>query len=96
MCRSVSLAGQVLNRAIEGWTDTKPRLGLPNRLSCARSSGIPWSGVLGWKGDMGSLSAAAFGRPRKCAVKFLEQRFIVFIVVPTFAYWIQAVVKPDE
>ena len=54
-----------------------------------------WS-VGAWCGDIVNLSAAAPGGPRKCAVKFVEQRFIVFVLVPAVADWYQALVKPDK
>ena len=38
-----------------------------------------------WRAEVAKLPASAFGGPRKCAVKFLEQRFLVFILVPTLA-----------
>ena len=46
--------------------------------------------------DNESLSAAALGGPRQCAVEFLEQRLLVFVLVPALADWGQALVKPDE
>ena len=46
--------------------------------------------------DNDSLSAAALGGPRQCAVEFLEQRLLVFVLVPALADSGQALVKPDE
>ena len=54
-----------------------------------------WCGVV-WCGYIVNLSAAALGGPRKCAFKFLEQMFIVFVLVPAVADWCQTLVKPDE
>ena len=52
--------------------------------------------VKAWGSDKESLSAAALGWPRKCAVKFLEQRFSVYVLVVQFSDCAQALVKPDE
>ena len=53
-------------------------------------------GAASWCGEVAKLSAAALGGPRKCAVKFLEQRFLVFVLVPALTDWGHALVKPDE
>ena len=53
-------------------------------------------GAVAWYGEIVNLSAAAPGGPRKCAVKLLEQGFLVFVHVPALADWGHALVKPDE
>ena len=53
-------------------------------------------GPVAWYGEIVNLSAAAPGGPRKCAVKFLEQGFRVFVLVPALADWGHVLVKPDE